>query len=482
MKHVYRKLFIGVAALMLMVSTASASGLSTLGVGARARSMGGAFRAIANDWSAAYWNPAGLAKLESNELDFTLLVINPRPTYTPLVTSDLMGTGFSMKGGGDRYPEDRLLPFPTFSGFIQLPSAGGLTFGAALYWTQDANSIWNLYQVPFGYELTNRDGNPMDVPEENYRLDLDVWDFHPTVAMELVEDKLSAGVGLSIQRGDLVFRRMHMFNKSWGEPFDVYPYNPFFGSMQFDGNGVGFGGNAGILYKFSDKLSFGITGQTPVTVKLDGVSNSFIYFPDNEGLQFYDTTYAAYYQGGFNSDRKPFEMDLKLPGSLGFGVSYTVDEQWTLAADVAVNFWSQMDEWKFEFGEGGMELNVKGVDAMTEFTMPMDWEDQIQLSLGAQCQARENLVLRGGYFFDQSAIPDETFKPYFPDYGSRHGLNAGASFLVEKFEFAGQINAGFSGTRTISEIATDDSGQFTNFPGEYKANQFEVLLSTIYRF
>lgn len=40
----------------------------TIGVGARALGMGGAFVAIANDATAAYWNPAGLASLKQREI------------------------------------------------------------------------------------------------------------------------------------------------------------------------------------------------------------------------------------------------------------------------------------------------------------------------------------------------------------------------------------------------------------------------------
>lgn len=41
-----------------------------IGVGARALGMGGAFVALANDATAAYWNPAGLVRMEQAELSF----------------------------------------------------------------------------------------------------------------------------------------------------------------------------------------------------------------------------------------------------------------------------------------------------------------------------------------------------------------------------------------------------------------------------
>ena len=39
-----------------------------MGIGARAMSMGGAFTAVADDASAVFWNPAGLAQLTDNQL------------------------------------------------------------------------------------------------------------------------------------------------------------------------------------------------------------------------------------------------------------------------------------------------------------------------------------------------------------------------------------------------------------------------------
>lgn len=43
----------------------------SVGIGARANAMGGAFTSIANDASALYWNPAGTASLDKSEIKFT---------------------------------------------------------------------------------------------------------------------------------------------------------------------------------------------------------------------------------------------------------------------------------------------------------------------------------------------------------------------------------------------------------------------------
>ncbi len=478
MKYGVRGICLGVAIVLCLTVTVWGAGISAGGVGAKAKSMGGAFRAIADDWSAAYWNPAGLAQLEESELDFTFLVVNPRPTFTPVTVHEVIGTGYNMKGGGERYPEDRLIPFPSFSGFVKVPSLEKVTFGAAVYWVHDANFLWDLYQIPDGYNETR------SLSESDYRLDLDVWDFHPTVALE-VNDRLSLGAGLSVQRGDMVFKRIHLFENDWGTPWNVYPFENFVGELDFDGNGTGIGVNGGLTYKASDKLTVALTGQSPVEISLEGTSNINIIYPKNDalGAPGRDTTYQAFYQGGFESDRSPFQMDLKLPGSLGLGVAYQVDEQLTFAADVAVNFWSEMEEWRFEFGEGGHELNTKGLAPITKLVMPMDYEDQVSLGVGFQYIARENLILRGGYSFDQTAVPDETFRPYIPDYGSQHGVNGGVSWLLKAFEISAQAKAAFAPTRTIETLRdVNGDGQFDNFPGEYTANQFELLLSTKYRF
>ena len=75
MKHLKKILFlIFLFIFFTIVGTTHAqkytSEFLSIGVGARALSMGGAYVAIANDASSVYWNPAGLSQLKKREISF----------------------------------------------------------------------------------------------------------------------------------------------------------------------------------------------------------------------------------------------------------------------------------------------------------------------------------------------------------------------------------------------------------------------------
>lgn len=74
MKNLLTRICLGCAAMMSLTQPAAAGKFAAafleIGVGARSLGMGGAYVAVANDGTAFYWNPAGLALLERAELNF----------------------------------------------------------------------------------------------------------------------------------------------------------------------------------------------------------------------------------------------------------------------------------------------------------------------------------------------------------------------------------------------------------------------------
>src|SRR4030066_1614033 len=101
-----RKLFIATLILLFIPQLLWASGMS-LNVGAKASALGGAFRGLADDWSAAWWNPAGLAYLKKSEANSILSIIVPRQKYEPNV---LIGGSYPVgyRNNQDRVPDDRI--------------------------------------------------------------------------------------------------------------------------------------------------------------------------------------------------------------------------------------------------------------------------------------------------------------------------------------------------------------------------------------
>ena len=64
-------------AISLITVSAFGGGMALSGIGAKAISMGGAFRGLADDATAMYWNPAGLANMEDISIDLGGTFIMP---------------------------------------------------------------------------------------------------------------------------------------------------------------------------------------------------------------------------------------------------------------------------------------------------------------------------------------------------------------------------------------------------------------------
>ncbi|MDH4272568.1 MAG: outer membrane protein transport protein, partial [Candidatus Aminicenantes bacterium] len=67
--------------ILLLPAFSEANGLNLNGLGSRALSMGGAFVAVANDFSAIYWNPAGAALFDRPLAGFQVFDLIPTETY-----------------------------------------------------------------------------------------------------------------------------------------------------------------------------------------------------------------------------------------------------------------------------------------------------------------------------------------------------------------------------------------------------------------
>ena len=80
MRSFHKTLIISVLSLALTAGLFS-NGLSLNGVGSRASAMGTAYVGLADDWSAVFFNPAGLIQMKEDNLSLFITNIMPSGTY-----------------------------------------------------------------------------------------------------------------------------------------------------------------------------------------------------------------------------------------------------------------------------------------------------------------------------------------------------------------------------------------------------------------
>lgn len=331
------------------------SGSQGIGVGARALSMGGAYSALSDDYSALYFNPAGLGQIRRFELNagFDFSTYTGDATYLGIAkSSDITGTNLNSLG--------LVVPIPTYQ--------GSLVFGAGYNRTQTYNTSLSADAFNDGKTrgVTNsitrlflNSGYYFDLAFDTYAINGDdSLGYYPQYDVDSTQQtgkiteeggmntfvlsgaieaaqNLYVGISLNFQNGNYKFR------KTFTERDVLGVYRGFADAMTsvelVDGietSIAGFNLNTGLLYRLDDHLRLGITVQTPTFLRLSDTYTTQITtaFP-RSGLP---EPYGVY-QDGFDGS---FDYELQTPWVFGGALSYEYLFI-TLAADVKYTDWTQ---------------------------------------------------------------------------------------------------------------------------------------------
>ncbi len=471
-----------VLALLLLSSCVFASGFQTPGIGGKARGMGGAFRAIADDWTAAYYNPAGYAFINDNQLGFSQGFYHPRLELTP---SYVRGSGTSTYDIGvyDEllYNRHEILSMPSAGFAVKLPYFGETVWGLSAFQPFDNHVSWNVWEPDPAYNQFIID----NLPHDQIKSDIDVIAFQLTAAKTFMEEKLSVGIGLKVLKADIwVNDFIILDNPVWdARPKDYvaeFTYNK--------GSGTGFGATLGLLYKVNEQLTVGLTASSPSEIDIDGESYQRYAVPmANAG----DT---SLFMGGANDSliriSNDFETTLKLPGVYGFGVAYNVNEKFTVSFDAEYVTWSDFEGFVFNYRNFDLSQIRTKTDNEAFFTTsslssPATWVNTMNLSFGMNYVQSDVLTLLGGFSLDQSPLREnDEFTPMYVETGDRYGFNGGLLLNLDQWEL-GLIVSYFNypDDKTISNAVDYDGDSLADsFPGLYSASAFETILSVNYRF
>ncbi|MEW6049674.1 MAG: outer membrane protein transport protein [Candidatus Zixiibacteriota bacterium] len=476
-------------AVVLLCGALTAGGFENSGVGTKARGMGGAFRAVADDWTAAFYNPAGYAQIPDNQFGANAGFLHLRDQLTPDYQGINMPAENGMYNGLTVYNTHAVLSMPSAGFVVRLPFWGETVMGLSAYQPFDQNIRWDLFRPERAYN----DSAHYRTYDEQFLNNLDVVAFQVTAAREFTPDKLSAGVGLQVLRGDLVFKNVYLRDNPF-QPLSYRPYDHIPEYANNNGNGWGFGLKAGLLWKQSEKLNVGFTASLPFTLTLKGTSHLTFVMPHNPSVVTFSQDYpvgsvgylfAAGQDINLNAD---FEAKLKLPPSVGMGLSYAVHDKVTVALDAEYTLWSRFEGLSFTYSNWQGLTGAADSAAVRDFfasnlNNPADWKNTIKLAMGSAYEFNQYVTFLGGVSLDQAAVKDETVIPQFVDAGSRFGLSGGVLVHIQRWDLG--LTTSYSRLSSVEVTGltdTDGDGVNDNFPGDYKGGTYETILSFNYRY
>ncbi len=489
--------------LVLLTSGICASGLENSGIGTKARGLAGAFRGIADDWTAAYYNPAGYAYLWDNQVGGNMAFVHYRDEIVP---NALWGGQYERGIYNDRvnYNDHEILSNPSGGLVVRLPLAGETVFGLSGYQRFDFNTTWDLYKPLPSYS------DSVTLPGDEFANNFDLVTFQLTAAREVVPDKVALGVGLQVNRADLVYSntyfRYNPITSSPGNPYyDIMADFPFDRITQWnknDGNGWGFGFNVGLLTKVNEKFTVGASLNVPLNITISGTAYNRFYMPDNPTLwQNSDSAIIAnpgavgqlFLSGDIVSDSAHFETKLKLPMSMGIGFAYKASERLTLSLDAEYTLWSRFEGFNFAYSNvdgltGAADTSVVANQFFTsDLAAPVDWKDAGKVALGLQYEFPQflspdaALTLLGGVSADQSPARDATqFTPQMLDTGDKYTFSFGVITHIQRWDLGITSTYTRMPELTVSGVQMDKT--YERFPGTYKGGTYETIMSFNYRF
>jgi long-chain fatty acid transport protein len=352
-----------------------ASGFLIYEHGAAAMAMGGAFVAVANNPSAIFHNPAGIAFLKGTQ-------VSVGPTF--------------------------ILP----SGHLTLPN---WPVANQRTWKQE-NAVFyptNFYlthsvgdRVTLGFGFFSPYGLGSKWPKENplrylgYEDDMKTFFFNPTIGIKLT-DKFSVGFGVSYIYSTVKFKLVEL------EDFTAYHLSKYDVPAALDGNGHGWAVNAGALYR-TDKFSIGVNWRGAFDIKYTGdlaLDTSALPAPIKPAVP---TTAKG-------------DTTFKFPDILGVGVAFNPTDKLLLSADFHYVTWNRFDKYVVTFDD----------PKLAPMEVEENFKDSWLLRGGGQYSFCDKFALRLGILYDKTPQPVDTMDPLLPD-ANRVALTGGFGFKLSR--------------------------------------------------
>ncbi|MXV84894.1 hypothetical protein F4X88_00170 [Candidatus Poribacteria bacterium] len=358
---------------------------NTFGVGARTMGMGGASLALADDFTALYWNPAGMAQIQKFEL-FSSFSHNTASTDAYFTGDEITGTTRSQMR-------------PNSIGFVYPFHArrGGwaIAFGYNRPQNFDYQTAIQGIDPSSGTEFSGLAVDETDVNSGG----IGIWSFGTSV---YVSKRVLIG-------GSLDFWQGNSLNELDTTATDLLRVDSELSRFRYDDEidreYSGLGARIGLLAHLTDAVSVGLTLVTPIELGVDEL--------------WYQSTRAVYDDGEEMSDSMSGAQvfDIERPFEIGTGIAVKLfDDDLVLAGDVQLTDWTQtrydpapaddISQDNFEAfyattlqARLGVEYRIPVIDTHVRFGY---FRDTIPFTDAEVNDARDFLTLGVGKIFEDS--------------------------------------------------------------------------------
>ncbi len=327
-----RRILFLFSALMLFSTQVFASGFALKDQGTKAMGMGNAFIAVADDASAAWYNPAATSFLDGAQLNVGGQFIMPKTTFS------------SGAGSFEMDKKNHLVPFAYFTYNKDLPVAVGIAVNAPFGLSSD----WTSAGTPFDSATSKITFSEIQMVNVN-----------PFVSYKIT-DRLSVAVGVMYYNANKI-------------AFDT-------SLLTQHGTGDGWGGNAALFYK-GDNFNVGLSYRSRVKVDVKGTATAIgplaafgsttvtsgVTFPDiiAAGVSFQpDDKWTLSLEADWTNWKTFDKLDFTRGKALGpIGTTSTVPENWKATTSLHAGVqWAYNKDMRVRVGYSFDPTPVSDVD------------------------------------------------------------------------------------------------------------------------
>lgn len=499
MKQIYK---LGISAALvasLYAPLAAQNGTRLLGLDAATIGRGGTVTGNFDNPSLIQNNPAGLAFLESPQLDVSFSLMTPKLTFQNSVN--------------DASGKNKIFPVGSI-GYAGKAKNEKIAYGIGVYTQGGLGSEYSLNHTLF------RDPSGNFIPQK-YHSQFAVIQGGGSFAYKII-DQLSIGVTANV-----VYSQF-----SFGQPFSISPgflqgvIDPstgftfgqlFSGSPQQGGlgydelvagadisglNAFQFNGKIGLAYKPNDKLSVGLNYTLPTKLNYKGGKASLdmnTQFNDAFGRvvqgiltqdpsltpeQAQQAAATQFGQLGIDlsqgaADEYEAKATLSLPQSLAVGVAYAFNPKLRISTDLEwINWSNAFKTLDIQLAEG-KNPNVNkliGTNGSLDIPFPLQWKDSWVVRVGVEYDPIDLLTLRAGYIYGNNPVAPNTLFPVFPAIVKHHLTLGTAVNVSESIAINLAYEHAFKNTEKADAISLVGS-QYNNSVSSLQNHLFHASLS-----